>query len=325
MLELVLPKVESSALSKNYGRFAIGPLETGNGITLGNSLRRVLLSSLPGAAVTSIKLDGIQHDFAPIPNFREDTMALILNIKEIRLRLHGEGPYRLHASQRGEGVLRAGDIELPSEVEILNPSLKLATADNDDAHMEMELVVEHGRGYSPAEERERLPIGELPVDAIFSPIRKVAYDVERVRVGQVTDFDRLVMEIWTDGTVEPAEALSTAAQILVRHLRLIVNFGGLTVEEEMEEVEEGIPSRVYETPIEELDLSVRAFNCLKRAGIVKIGEVLERLEKGDDEMLAIRNFGQKSLDELKEALTNKEFWPLPQPQPEEPSPDGTEP
>ncbi len=306
MLDLVLPKVECEASSKNYGQFVIGPLETGYGITLGNSLRRVLLSSLSGAAVTSIKVNGIHHEFSPLPHVKEDTVALILNVKQIRFRLHTDGPVRLYVSKKGEGVLTAGDIECPSDVEIINPTLKLATLDSDEAHLEMELVVERGRGYSPSEERGKLPIGELPVDAIFSPVRRVAYNVGRVRVGPVTDFDELVMEIWTDGSIQPEEALSTAAQILVRHLALIVDYGGLVVEE-VEEVEEAIPSRIYEMPIEDLDLSVRAFNCLRRAGLTKAGEILERLQKGDEEMLAIRNFGQKSLEELKEALDERGF------------------
>lgn len=309
MLDLVLPKVESEASSKNYGKFVIGPLETGYGITLGNSLRRVLLSSLPGAAVTSIKVNGIHHGFSPIPHVKEDTMALILNVKQIRFRLHTDDPVRLYVSRRGEGVLTAGDVECPSDVEIINLALKLARLDSDEAHLEMELVVERGRGYSPSEERGKLPIGELPVDAIFSPVRRVAYHVGRVRVGPVTDFDELVMEIWTDGSIQPEEALSTAAQILVRHLALIVDYGGLVVEV-VEEVEEAIPPRIYEMPIEDLDLSVRAFNCLKRAGLTKVGEILERLEKGDEEMMAIRNFGKKSLDELKEALDEKGFLAL---------------
>lgn len=306
MLDLVLPKVECEAHSKNYGKFVIGPLETGYGITLGNSLRRVLLSSLPGAAVTSIKVNGIPHEFSPIPHVKEDIMALILNVKQIRFRLHTDEPVRLYLSKRGEGVLTAGDIECPSDVEIINPTLELATLGSDEAHLEMELVVERGRGYSPSEERGRLPIGELPVDAIFSPVRRVAYHVGRVRVGPVTDFDQLVMEIWTDGSIQPDEALSTAAQILVRHLALVVDYGGLVVEG-VEEAEEAIPPRVYEMPIEELDLSVRAFNCLKRAGLTKVGEILERLKRGDEEMMAIRNFGKKSLDELKEALDEKGF------------------
>lgn len=316
MQELVLPKVEIAALAHNYGKFIIGPLETGYGTTLGNSLRRVLLSSLPGAAVTSIKVDGIHHEFSPIPHVKEDTMALILNVKQLRFQMHSEGPVRLQLSKRGPGTVTAGDIESPSEVEVINPEQKLATLDSDKANLEMELVVEKGRGYSPIEERGKPPIGELPVDAIFSPIRKVSYTLEAVRLGQRTNLDQLSMEIWTDGTIAPKEALSTAAQILVRHLAFIVDFGGLKIEG-LPETRETIPAQIYERPIEDLELSVRAFNCLKRAGITKVGEVLERLEKGDEEILAIRNFGQKSLDELKQSLLEKGFWSPKEPTTEE--------
>ncbi len=308
LLDLVLPKVECEAITQSYGKFIISPLESGYGVTIGNSLRRVLLSSLPGGAVTSIRVDGIQHEFSPIPGVKEDTTALILNVKQIRFRMEGEGPVRLQVSKKGEGVLTAGDIECPSEIEIITPDLKLATLDSEGSRLEMEMVVERGRGYSPSEERGRLPIGELPVDAIFSPVRKVAFNVDRVRVGPVTDFDRLVLEVWTDGTISPQEALSTAALILVRHLSLVVDFGGLPPEE-MKAAEEAIPPRVYETPLEDLELSVRAFNCLRRAGITKVGEVLERLNKGEEEVMTIRNFGRKSLEELKEALREKDFLP----------------
>ncbi|MBI2846108.1 MAG: DNA-directed RNA polymerase subunit alpha [Chloroflexi bacterium] len=307
MQELVLPKVEVAALAQNYGKFLIGPLETGYGTTVGIALRRVLISSLPGAAVTSVKVDGIHHEFSPIPHLQEDTMALILNVKQLRFRLHGDGPLRLSLSKRGPGSVTAADIELPSEVEVVNPELELATIDSERGKLEMELVVEKGRGYSPIEERGKLPIGELPVDAIFSPIRKVSYTLEAVRLGQRTNLDQLSMEIWTDGSIDPKEALSTAAQILMRHLAFIVDFGGLKVEG-LPERKEAIPAQIYERPIEDLELTVRAFNSLKRAGITKVGEVLERLEKGDDEILAIRNFGQKSLVELKEALVEKGLW-----------------
>lgn len=312
MQELVLPKVEIAALAQNYGKFIIGPLETGYGTTVGNALRRVLLSSLPGAAVTAIKVDGIHHEFSPLPNVREDTMALILNVKQLRFRMQGDGPVRLSLSKRGAGAVTAGDIESPSEVEVVNPELKLATLDSEKSKLDMELVVEKGRGYSPIEERGKLPIGELPVDAIFSPIRKVSYTVEAVRLGQRTNLDQLSMEIWSDGTIGPKEALSTAAQILMRHLAFIVDFGGLKLEG-LPERKEAIPSQIYDRPIEDLELSVRAFNCLKRAGITKVGEVLERLAKGDEELLSIRNFGQKSLVELKESLMEKGFWTPKQP------------
>jgi DNA-directed RNA polymerase subunit alpha len=305
-----LPKIECDASSRNYGRFTIGPLESGYGITLGNALRRVLLSSLPGAAVTSIRISGIHHEFSAISHVKEDTTALILNLKQLRLKLQGDESVRLRVEVKGEGEITAGDIVCPSQVEIVNPDLYLLTGDSGEAELDMELVVERGKGYSPAEERGKLPIGEIPVDAVFSPIRKANFMVERARVGQMTNFDRLIMEIWTDGTIEPEEALSSAAQILVDHLSLLVSVGEMPPEEE-EEAEEGlIPIRIYETPIEELELSVRAYNCLKRAGITKVGEILEKMAEGDDEILAIRNFGKKSLAELKERMRAKGFWPI---------------
>jgi DNA-directed RNA polymerase subunit alpha len=310
LLDLVLPKVECDASSQNYGRFIIGPLESGYGITLGNALRRVLLSSLPGAAVTSIRISGVHHEFSAIPYVKEDTTALILNVKQLRLKLQGDESVRLRVEVNGEGEITAGDIECPPRVEIINLDLHLLTADSSEAELDMEMVVERGKGYSPAEERGKLPIGEIPVDAVFSPIRKANFVVERARVGQMTNFDRLIMEIWTDGTIEPEEALSNAAQILVEHLSLLVGVGEMLPEEE-EEAEEGlIPVRIYETPIEELELSVRAYNCLKRAGITKVGEILEKMVEGEDEILAIRNFGKKSLTELKERMQAKDFWPI---------------
>ena len=305
-MNLVLPKVETEASAQNYGRFSIGPLESGYGITLGNALRRVLLASLPGAAVTSLRVSGIHHEFTDIPHVREDMTALILNVKQLRVRLFNNESVRLRAEVKGEGTLTAGDLECPPNVEIVNPDLPMFVADSPEAELDIELVVEPGRGYSPAEERGKLPIGEIPVDAIFSPVRRASYAVERARIGQVTDYDRLVLEVSTDGTISPHDALSEAARILVQHFTLI---SGVAEEEpEVEEEEEGgIPARMYETPIEELELTVRAYNCLKRAGITQVGEILEKLQKGEEEILAIRNFGQKSLDELMDKLREKGF------------------
>lgn len=310
MLNLVLPKIETESISRNYGHFVISPLERGFGITLGNSLRRVLLSSLVGAAVTSIRISGVHHEFTAIPHVREDTTRLILNIKQIRMRNLSDDPVRIHVEVTSEGPVTAGDLVCPPEVEIVNPDLYLLTADSNDVDMDIEMVVEKGRGYSPAEERTRLPLGEIPVDAIFSPIKKAAYKVERTRIGQQTDYDKLNLEIWTDGTVAPEDALHTAAGILVQHLSLL---SGATTQvvEKVEEEEEGIPARVAEAPIEELELTVRAYNCLKRAGITKVGEILKRMEKGEEEMLAIRNFGKKSLDELVEKLDEKGYLTVP--------------
>lgn len=308
MLNLVLPKIECDAFSQSYGRFIIGPLESGYGITLGNALRRVLLSSLQGAAVTSIRISGVYHEFSAIPHVKEDTITLLLNVKQIRLKMHSNEPARLSLSVRGEGEVTAGDLECPSHVEIVNPDLHLLTVDFPEADLEIEMVASVGRGYSPAEERGKLPIGEIPVDAIFSPIRKASYTVERARIGQVTNLDRLIMEIWTDGTISPKEALSESARILVKYFSLVSGVSEIPSPEEVEE-KEAIPSRIYDTPIEELDLTVRAYNCLKRAGITKVGEVLEKLEKGDEEILAVRNFGRKSLEELKQKLWAKGFLP----------------
>lgn len=310
MLNMVMPKIESEALSQNYGHFVISPLESGYGITLGNSLRRVLLSSLPGAAVSSIRISGIHHEFSAIPEVREDTTQLILNIKQIRLKCHSEEPVRIHVEVTNEGPVTAGDLICPPEVEVVNPDLYLLTADSNDVDVDIEMVVEMGRGYSPAEERQKLPLGEIPVDALFSPVRKASYKVERTRIGQQTDYDRLNLEVWTDGTIHPEEAVRKSANIIVQYLTLLA--GAETVEVEQPEVEEeGIPSRVADAPIEELELTVRAYNCLKRAGITKVGEILKRMEKGEEEMLAIRNFGKKSLDELVERLEEKGYLHVP--------------
>jgi DNA-directed RNA polymerase subunit alpha len=313
LLNLVLPKIEAEAQARNYGRFVIGPMESGYGITVGNSLRRVLLSSLEGAAITSVQVRGIHHEFSTIPHVREDMTSLLLNLKQVRFRFidEVEDQSRLHLEVKGEGVVVAGDIVCPPIVEVVNPELYLLTTDSPDADLEMEMTVARGRGYSPAEERGKLPVAEIPADAIFSPIRKVNYKLERARIGQVSNFDRLIIDVWTDGTITPAEALSTGAQILAKHMAVIAEFGDVTVEVEPEVEESRIPERIAETNIEDLDLSVRAFNCLKRAGITKVGEILEKLERDEEELLAIRNFGQKSLDELKENLEAKGYWPLP--------------
>jgi len=320
-LEAVLPKIEVDATSKGYGKFVIGPLESGYGVTLGNALRRVLLGSLPGAAVASVKVEGVHHEFTPIPHAKEDMTGLILNLKLLRFKVHDtEQPTRLQLEARGRGVVTAGDIQLPSHIEIINPDQHLLTLDSDDAAIEMDLTVTRGKGYSPAEERNGLAINEIPVDAIFSPVKKANFRVERARVGQMTNFDNLVLEVWTDGSLTPREALTESAKMLVRHFNLIAGFGA---EAELEAaVESEIPSRIFETPIEELELSVRAYNCLKRAGITKVGEVLERLKKGTDEILAIRNFGQKSLDELIERLQAKGLLETIQPAGENAPADG---
>jgi DNA-directed RNA polymerase subunit alpha len=313
LLNLVLPKIEADAQARDYGRFVIGPLESGYGITLGNALRRVLLSSLEGAAITSLQVRGIHHEFSTIPHVREDLTSLLLNLKGVRFRFADEveESTRLRLEVQGAGVVTAGDIVCPPIVEVVNPELYLATTDSADANLEIEITVAKGRGYSPAEERGQLPVGEIPTDAIFSPVRKANFKVRRARIGQVSNFDRLVMEIWTDGTISPEKALSTSAEILVKHLALVAEFGDVTLELEPEVEESWIPDRIAEASIEDLDLSVRAFNCLKRAGVANVGEILEKLKRDESELLAIRNFGQKSLDELKEKLEAKSYWPLP--------------
>lgn len=307
---MVTPKIERDAEARNYGKFVISPLERGYGITLGNALRRVLLSSLEGAAVTSIRIADVQHEFSDIPGVREDVIRVMLQIKQLRMKLFDVDSARLHLEVRGSGVVTAGDIITPPEVEIMNPDLYLFTVDDNDAHLEIELTVERGRGYSPADDRTgRLPIGELPVDAIYSPVRRVNWDVASARVLQSTNFDKLVMEVWTDGTIGPEEALSTSAKIIIDHLRYIAG-----VSEEslaaiaLEEVESSrLTSEMIETPIENLDLSVRVFNSLKRTGITTVGEVLELLEKGDEAVMSIRNFGEKSLDELRQKMREKGY------------------
>ncbi len=305
MISMVLPKVECETSSRGYARFVIGPMESGYGTTLGNALRRVLLSSMPGAAITSIKISDVYHEFSTIPHVKEDVTQLILNVKQVRLKMHSDNsePALLRLEVGSEGVVTAGDLECPSDVEIINPDLYLFTVDSDEAKVEMELTVQRGKGYSPAEERDKLPIGEIPVDAIFSPIRKIGYEVQRARVGQMTNFDRLVMEIWTDGTIRPQEALGEAARILGKHLSLVAGVEEEAPEEKAEE--EGIPAHVYEMQIDDLDLNVRVFNCLKRTGITSVGEVLEKLAQGEEEMMSIRNFGPKSLTELKRRLTER--------------------
>jgi len=312
---MVLPhQVESQNITKDYGRFVIGPLESGYGLTVGNALRRVLLSSLPGAAITSIRVSDVHHEFSEIPHVREDMTQLILQIKQLRLVLHGVDSARLRLDHRGaEGTVTAADIWAPAEVQIENPSLYLFTVDDPDARIEIEFEVRSGRGFSPAEERGRLPIGELPVDAIFSPIRRVNFEVERARVGQRTNYDRLALEIWTDGTIRPEEAMAQSAQILMHHLKVVAGvdedwFQSIEIPKQPEE--ETLYPPLYDKPIEELDLSVRVFNSLKRTGITSVGDVLDTLSRGSDAMLAIRNFGEKSLDELEQKLREKNYWPL---------------
>jgi len=317
--QTVLPKheVKRDAITANYGRFVISPLEVGYGIVLGNSLRRVLTASLPGASVTSVRVSDVHHEFSVIPNVREDMTQFILQVKRLRLRLLSPDidSARLRLEHRGEGTVTAADIIVPPEVEIINTDLYLFTVDAPDAYLEMEFEVRPGRGFSPAEERGRLPIGELPVDAIYSPIRRANFEVEKARGAENGNYERLILEIWTDGTVRPEEAMRQAAQILMRHLTVMAGadpmlqdgFAPVEEEPQQETKKSGHQAALYEKPIEELDLSVRVFNSLKRTGITTIGDVLDMLDRGPDAMLAIRNFGEKSLDELEEKLRGKGY------------------
>jgi DNA-directed RNA polymerase subunit alpha len=301
LTELVTPHIEVEEEGEGYARLVAEPLEAGFGITLGNALRRVLLSSLPGAAVTSVRIEEVEHEFSTIPYMKEDTTEFLLNVKEIRLRALSDRPAKLYLEARGEGKVLARDIQETADYEIVNPDLHLATLDSPDAHLTVEFNVERGRGWVPAGKMDGMPIGVMPVDAIFTPILKVNFAVERTRVGQVTNYDRLVLEVWTDGTIGSVEAVSQAADILLGQFALFSQLGkpqpalvgrGLGTGAALE------PDR-YNTPIEELSLSVRAYNCLKRSGLMTVGQVLE---KNEDELLALRNFGRKSYEELKDKL-----------------------
>ncbi|MCL6640800.1 MAG: DNA-directed RNA polymerase subunit alpha [Candidatus Rokubacteria bacterium] len=302
LLEAPTPKVEYAELSDTYGKFVVEPLDRGFGVTLGNSLRRVLLSSISGAAVTSVKIDGVLHEFSTIPGVVEDVTQIVLNLKELTLRLYTDKPKLLRLDVKGKKDVTAADIQEDPEVEILTPDLHLATLDRKDAHLAMEIVVERGRGYVPAERHRRSEhvIGVIPVDSIFSPIRKVNFTVEDTRVGHATDLDRLIVEIWTDGSLRPEEALQEASRLLIDHFRL---FSGIA-DQTAAGAPFGLPvdpdtAKLMSMPIEDLDLSVRPYNCLKRAGIHTVGDLVKKTE---DEVVAVKNFGRKSLDEVKEKL-----------------------
>jgi DNA-directed RNA polymerase subunit alpha len=307
---MVKPKVERIAEARNYGKFAISPLERGFGTTVGNALRRVLLSSLEGAAITSVRITDVLHEFSDIEGVREDVIQVILQLKQLRMILFDVDVAHIHLEVSGEGTVTAADIVCPPEVEIVNPDLYLFTVDSKNADLEIDMTVERGRGYSPASERiDRLPIGELPVDAIFTPVQKVNWIVSSARVGQSTDYDRVILEIWTDGTVSPEQSMSDSAKILIEHLRFIAGISEemLSVPIETAEPVGTINSEAAEMPIENLDLTVRVFNSLKRTGITTVGDVIELLDKGEEAILSIRNFGEKSLTELKEKMVEKGF------------------
>jgi DNA-directed RNA polymerase subunit alpha len=310
LINMVMPKIERQAEARNYGKFIIGPLERGYGSTIGNTLRRVLLSSLDGSAVTSVRISDVLHEFSDIQGVREDVIQVMLQVKQLRLKLNGVESTRMHLEVRGEGMVTAADIIAPSEVDVINPELYLFTVDDPKTRLDIELTVERGRGYSPANERSgHLPIGELPVDAIFSPVKRVNWEVSNARVGQSTNYDKLTFEIWTDGTVAPESALSTAAKILMEHLRFIAGISEetLSIVVEKEVTSTRLSTEMAETPVEALDLSVRVFNSLKRTGITTVGDVLDLLEKGESAVMSIRNFGEKSLDELRDKMREKGF------------------
>jgi DNA-directed RNA polymerase subunit alpha len=310
IMNMVMPKIEREAEARNYGKFIISPLERGYGVTVGNAMRRVLLSSLEGAAVSSVRITDVLHEFSDIPGVREDVIQVTLQIKQIRLKLHGVDSTRMHLEVHGDGMVTAADIITSPDVEIINPDLYLFTVDDPKTRLDIELTVERGRGYSPANERsQHMPIGELPVDAIYSPVKRVNWEVNNARVGQSTNYDKLTLEIWTDGTVSPEKALSTAAKTMIEHLRYIAgdNEETLTITMEKEVSGSRLSSEVAETPVEALDLSVRVFNSLKRTGITTVGDVLDLLEKGDQAVMSIRNFGEKSLDELRQKMHEKGF------------------
>jgi DNA-directed RNA polymerase subunit alpha len=302
MIEIEKPRIERVEGGGNgcYAKFAIEPLERGFGQTLGNSLRRVLLSSLPGVAVTSCKIEGVQHEFSTVPGVKEDVAEIILNLKKISAVLHCDGPKLVTIDASGECEVTAGDIKCDDEVEIVNPEQRIATL-NSDAHLQMQITLEKGRGYVVADRNKtpNMPIGVIPVDSIFTPIRKVNYTVENTRVGQITDYDKLTLEVWTDGSIAPDEATSLAAKILNSHLLLFVNLTDNVPTVDLTPAQDDKQEKVLEMTIEELDLSVRAYNCLKRAGINTVAELVQR---NQEDMMKVRNLGKKSLEEVEQKL-----------------------
>ncbi len=306
--ELEPAHIEIEEESESYVRIVAEPLAAGFGTTLGNALRRVLLSSLPGAAITSVRIEEVEHEYSTIPHMKEDTTEFLLNIKEIRLRALADRPAKLYLEASGEGPVTAASIQTTADYEIVNPEVQLATLDSAEARLTVELNVETGQGYAPAGMSDGLPIGVIPVDAIFSPVRRVNFHVAHTRVGQMTNYDRLLLEVWTDGTMAGIDAISKSAEILEDELRLFALLGKPlppTVERGLG-VGTSLPPDKYNMPIEELNLSVRAYNCLKRSGLMTVGTVLE---KSEDELLSLRNFGRKSYDELRDKLAELGLLP----------------
>ena len=307
MAENVTPRIEPLHTSQDFGRFQVEPLARGFGMTLGNALRRVLLSSLPGAAITAVKIENVYHEFATIPGVKEDTTELILNLKQLRLRARGEQPVTMRLMASGPGAVTAADLIYTSDIEIVNPELHLATLDSGETRLEIELTVERGTGYLPTDGREPPSLGVIPIDAVFTPVRRVNYGVEPARVGARTDLDRLTIEVQTDGTISPLEALNQAAELLSEAFDIFRDLqqGGRPAQTKGI-IPGAVPPRAFETPIETLELSQRTYNCLKRSQITKVGQILQMSE---DELLALRNFGQKSLEELRAKLRQHGFMP----------------
>jgi len=310
MLEKIeKPEIETVELKSNgtYGKFVLEPLERGDGTTLGNSLRRVLLSSLPGVAVISVKIDGIHHELSTIPGVKEDVTEIILNLKGLTAKMYGEGPKTIYIEAEGECEVTAGDIKTDSEVDILVPDMHIATL-GAGAKLYMEITIDRGRGYVSAEKNKQYiqsSIGTIAVDSIYTPVLKVNYTVENTRVGQITDYDKLTMEVWTDGTISAKEALSQAANLLKDHLTLFIDLSDEPLPETlMVEKDDKGKEKILEMTIEELDLSVRSFNCLKRAGINTVNDLIE---KSEEEMMKVRNLGKKSFDEVREKLSSLGF------------------
>jgi DNA-directed RNA polymerase subunit alpha len=311
MLEkITTPEIEIEELSadETYGRFVLAPLERGYGTTLGNSLRRVLLSSLPGYAVISVKIDGVHHEMSVIEGVKEDVTEIILNLKGLTVKLYGDGPKTIYVEAEDECVVNAGNIKTTGDVDILDPSLHIATLEKG-AKLYMEIQVDKGRGYVPAEKNKQIfqfPIDTIAVDSIYTPVLKVNFRVEDTRLGQVTDYDKLILDVWTNGTISAKEAVSQAANLLIEHLRSFSNLSEetATITEIMQEKGEGDNKKVLEMTIEELDLSVRSFNCLKRAGINTVEDLIS---KSEEEMMKVRNLGKKSFDEVKEKLHSLGF------------------
>ena len=297
---LAIPKIECIESSDNYGRFLVEPLEKGFGTTLGNAMRRVLLGYLPGASVTQVRIEGIQHEFSPIPHVKEDVLEFLLNVKALNLRPLSGQPGKLTLEKEGRGEVHAADINPSTDFEIANPELYLATLDSPKAKLYVELDAELGTGYRPAESGDNLPAGTIPVDAIFTPVRKVNFTTEPMHVGRETSHERLYLEVWTDGAIAPADAISLSAAILTEQLTPFVDYGRVSkIDEEKKALRESIPEDLYNMPVEQLDLSVRAMNCLRRSGINTIGELIST---GEKELMSLRNFGQKSRQEIDERL-----------------------